>query len=230
MILKDPKLLCIVSDELRSDTQFNNELKQLGFKTEYFDQIHSALSVFSDIIPSLLLIDLDKDNRLFTEHCFSIKSNSGYHFSKVIFISSFQNEQEEIQAFASSADDFVLKPLRHRAFISRIMRRLEQQNLPIAVRSGQKEDQRLYIDKESFTVYINQCPVNVSRKEFELLHLMASQPGKIFTREELFDKIWKRKSNPKDRTIDVHILRLRKKLGEEFISTQKGVGYRFKAS
>jgi two-component system alkaline phosphatase synthesis response regulator PhoP len=91
------------------------------------------------------------------------------------------------------------------------------------------EEAKIYIDRESFSVYVNQHPVAVSRKEFELLHLMASQPGKIFTRDEIFEKVWKRKSNPKDRTIDVHILRLRKKLGDEFISTQKGVGYRFRA-
>lgn len=230
MILKDPKLICVVSDELKNENYFNLQLKSLGYKTEYFESIPSAMSIFSRVIPSLLLIDLDKDNRLYSEHCFNIKSNSNYHFTKVIFVASATDERSEVQAFSASADDFLFKPVRIDGFIQRLIIRLDQQNLPIAIRSEHKEEARIYIDKESFTVYINQLPITVSRKEFELLHLMASHPGKIFTRDEIFEKVWKRKANPKDRTIDVHILRLRKKLGDEFISTQKGVGYRFRTS
>ena len=143
-------------------------------------------------------------------------------------LSDVASENIEIQAFDSGADDFIRKPLFPEAFIRRIMNRIhaKEQN-SIQLESTHTGQSKLYIDRESFTVFLNQQPISISKKEFELLHLMASSPGKIFTRDEIFEKIWKRKSGLNDRTIDVHILRLRKKLGEEFISTQKGVGYRF---
>mgnify|MGYP003341115208 CR=1 FL=1 len=84
----------------------------------------------------------------------------------------------------------------------------------------------LRIDLESFAVYVDDKIINLSRKEFELLYLLASRPGKAFTRLEIFDKVWKREADEKDRTIDVHVLRLRRKLKADFITTQKGVGYR----
>jgi two-component system alkaline phosphatase synthesis response regulator PhoP len=85
---------------------------------------------------------------------------------------------------------------------------------------------KIRIDGDSYTVVINEEVFQLSRKEFQLIYLLSSKPGKVFTREEIFENVWKRKLNHEERTIDVHILRLRKKLGENIIYTLKGVGYK----
>jgi two-component system alkaline phosphatase synthesis response regulator PhoP len=105
--------------------------------------------------------------------------------------------------------------------------RLHEPKPKLVINSSDKTIGDLHIDRESYSVFIGNKPLNLSRKEFELLYHMASYPGKIFNREELFEKVWKKKFSIRNRTVDVHILHLRRKLGDRYISTQKGVGYRF---
>lgn len=119
------------------------------------------------------------------------------------------------------------RPFDPEALLKRLRVRLDIPNGQQTRFTHVNKRDNLIIDRDAYAVFINQELVPVSRKEFELLHLMSAQPGKVFTREAIFEKVWKRKPTANDRTIDVHILRLRRKLGSDFITTQKGVGYRF---
>lgn len=231
MLIKNTKLICLViNDKPESYLPVISIVNSNGFVSEVCNNFSELGKVLEHTVPAAIIIDVKKDDVLLSEYCFSIKANPAFKFTRIIFVSEGADSDQEVMAFNSGADDFIPKPLIPEAFLKRLMARLDlDRNIPLSFRSETKTPSRIYIDRESFTVYLNQIPVPVSRKEFELLHLMASHPGKIFTRDEIFEKVWKRKANAKDRTIDVHILRLRKKLGEEFISTQKGVGYRFRS-
>lgn len=203
------------------------EFSMKGYHIIAFNKISDALAKINNEIPEVILIDADKSEIPCLEFCHKVKSNPEFQKVLVIVISSSVSEAIEEAMFDAGADEFASKPIRQRALFKRIFSRLNKTVSMQKVLFNGKGKSALQIDKESFTVYLNHMLVPLSRKEFELLHLMASHPGKVFTREEIFNKVWNKKHFSKERTIDVHILRLRKKIGEEFISTQKGIGYRF---
>ncbi len=204
-------------------------LSTKGFDVKLMSRFSESMQFIMESSPGLVLLDtLHKDVACF-ELCFLIKSNIVTRNMQVLIISDDADEKTEVAAFTAGADDFIMRPLRPEAIVQRILTRLNSTNQVISIQPSRRPEIRLRIDKESYTIYLNQELVHVSKKEFELLHLLVSQPGKVFTREEIFEKVWKRQSNENDRTIDVHIRRIRKKIGNHFISTQKGIGYRFNA-
>jgi two-component system alkaline phosphatase synthesis response regulator PhoP len=202
----------------------NRQLSR-DFKFHYFSKITDAGSVIHSIQPALVVIDIDNQELEAFEFSFLLKNDHYPVTLPVILLSSSTDPKKEIEAFRTGADDFILKPLHGDAFAARLNARCVSSKERMDFKISESK-RKLQIDKESFAVYLDNELVSMSRKEFELLHLLASQPGKAFTRNEIFQKVWKRKPDDQDRTIDVHILRLRKKLGNDFISTQKGVGYR----
>ena len=226
--MSSPNLLLVseASDEI---SMLKEALLTEGFEVRIMRQFSESLQFIKDKSPGVVVLDTLLKNIACFELCFLIKSNIFTRNIQVVIISNDQDEKTEIMAFNAGADDFIRRPLRPQAVLQRILTRLKANSQAISVRPHQQPDSSLRIDKESYTVHLNQELVNVSKKEFDLLHLLVSQAGKVFTREEIFDKVWKRKPTENDRTIDVHIRRIRKKLGNHFIKTQKGVGYRFNA-
>ncbi len=219
-------MLWLISDKKEEFDSLKNELSSGGF--EFFMlRISEAFNRLNKETPEGILLDSDNSEISCFEFCHKIKSSSLLKKIKIIVISSNNSESMEEAVFDAGADEFVIKPIRQKALVKRISARLNLSLPTISILYKIQGKSALQINKESFSVYLNQILVHLSRKEFELLHLMASYPGKVFTREEIFNKVWNRNHLTKERTIDVHILRLRKKLGKEFISTQKGVGYRF---
>ena len=219
--------LLLVSEPSVEINLLSESLSSHGFEVKLLNQFSESLQYIKDKNPGIILLDtLDKNVACF-ELCFLIKSNIITRNLQVLILSDDTDEKTEIAAFSAGADDFIRRPLRPQAVVQRILKRLDTNSQVISVKPSRQPNVRLRIDKESYTVYLNQELVHVSKKEFDLLHLLVSHPGKVFTREEIFNKVWKRLPSENDRTIDVHIRRIRKKLGEHFISTQKGVGYRF---
>ncbi len=219
--------LLLVSEPSLEINLLSETLSLQGFEVKMLNQFSESMQFIKDKNPGIILLDtLDKNVACF-ELCFLIKSNIFTKNMQVLILSDDQDEKTEIAAFSAGADDFIRRPFRPQAVVQRILARLNTSTKVISVKHSKQPDIRLRIDKESYTVYLNQDLVHVSKKEFDLLHLLVSQAGKVFTREEIFDKVWKRLPSENDRTIDVHIRRIRKKLGNHFISTQKGVGYRF---
>ena len=220
-------MLWLISNNRNEFNGLVDELTALGFKYTFFSKISDALNQLKKETPEGILIDADESEILCFEFCHQIKSLSHLKKTKLIVISSNDSESMEMSVFDTGADEFIIKPFRQKALVKRISARLNFSISEFSILVKIKGKHTLQIDKESFSVYLNQVLIPLPLKEFELLHLMASQPGKVFSRNEIFKKVWRRKQKANERTIDVHILRLRKKIGDEFFSTQKGVGYRF---
>ena len=220
-------MLWLISNNRNEFNGLVEELSSIGLKYSFFLKISDSLNQLNRETPEGIIIDADQSEILCFEFCHKIKSMSHLKKIKLIVISSNVSESMEEAVFDNGADEFVTKPIKQKAMIKRISARLNFSNTEFSILYKTKGKHTLQIDKESFSVYLDQVLVPLSLKEFELLYLMASQPGKVFSRNEIFNKVWKREHMAKERTIDVHILRLRKKIGEDFFSTQKGVGYRF---
>jgi two-component system alkaline phosphatase synthesis response regulator PhoP len=177
--------------------------------------------------PQAIVIDMDGIETLTLEFCWIVTHNLNPKRTNILLFSSNSDESLEVSAFQSGASDFILKPFKDQPVVSRISSRIGFTNENSMLRSSGNGQQTLEINKDEFSVIYDGNEITFSRKEFELLYLLASHPGKVFSREEIYKKIWTGAFDPKERTIDVHILRVRKKLDDNVISTLKGVGYRF---
>lgn len=217
--------LLLVAESTAEHRQLAEFLSDAGCSLTWVHRSSDALPVLANLDTGAVILDSGNNLLASLELCFSIKSAHQHRNLRVIILGHSNESREEIAAFDAGADDFIRRPLDPEIVFKRLRARLDYPANGRAQFANSKDN--LIIDREAYAVYLNQQPVPVSRKEFELLHLMAAQPGKVFTREEIFEKVWKRKPSQNDRTIDVHILRLRRKLGSDFITTQKGIGYRF---
>jgi two-component system alkaline phosphatase synthesis response regulator PhoP len=140
----------------------------------------------------------------------------------VVFLSAVGNEETQLQGYESGADDYIGKPIKMNILRSRVKAILSRISLP-----ADKPQHKLSIDKEHYQVQIDDQTLVLPRKEFMLLNLLYSHPGKLFSREEIYHEIWGDKVVVGDRTIDVHIRKLRQKIGDNHIVTIKGMGYKF---
>ena len=138
-------------------------------------------------------------------------------------------EYSEIAGFNVGADDYIAKPIKPRALVSRINAILRRNAPPEDFTDNKLEIGDLIIDREAYLVYKAGAKVVLAKKEFELLYLLASKPGKVYTREVILKNIWEDSVVVTNRTIDVHIRKLREKLGDDVVATVKGVGYKFEA-
>jgi len=160
------------------------------------------------------------------ETCREIRKDNNLKDTVVAFLSARGEDTSQIEGFESGADDYIRKPVKPRVFLSRVKALLRRQ--PQIESNGNRivfDD--LVIDKERYSVISKGNPTDLSKKEFELLLLLTSRPGKVFSREEIFEKVWGPEVIVGERTIDVHIRKIREKIGFENIKTIKGVGYFF---
>ncbi len=148
----------------------------------------------------------------------------------MVFLTARSEEYSEIAGFNVGADDYIAKPIKPRALVSRINAILRRNSSPEEVSDNKLEVSDLVIDREAYLVFQNGNKVVLAKKEFELLYLLASKPGKVYTRENILKNIWEDSVVVTNRTIDVHIRKLREKLGEKYVATVKGVGYKFEAT
>ena len=174
--------------------------------------------------PDIILLDIMMPKMDGIEVCRTLRGKPGFENTIIIILTARGEEYSEVAGFDAGADDYVTKPVKLRSLMSR---------LSALQRRGQKSEPDmlslppLTIDREKYLLTIVDEEVKLPRKEFELLYLLASHNNKVVTRERIFEAIWGKDVIVVDRTIDVHIRRLRKKIGKEFIQTVKGVGYKF---
>jgi two-component system alkaline phosphatase synthesis response regulator PhoP len=147
----------------------------------------------------------------------------------MVFLTARSEEYSEIAGFNVGADDYIAKPIKPRALVSRINAILRRNAPSEDVVDNKLEIGNLVIDREAYLVYQDGVKVVLAKKEFELLYLLASKPGKVYTREVILKNIWEDSVVVTNRTIDVHIRKLREKLGDDCVATVKGVGYKFEA-
>ena len=217
----------IVDDDPEIIEILNYNLINSGFITKSASNGLEAIKKAKKFIPDIILLDVMMPEMDGIEACIKIREIKTLANTRIIFLSARGEDFTQIAAFDAGADDYISKPVKPKILlkkISSIAKRLDRNNNPI----GLLDLGEIIIDRESYLVTINKDEKNLPRKEFELLYLLATKPGKLFTREEIMLKVWGTEIFVGDRTIDVHIRKLRKKIGKKYIETTKGVGYKFK--
>jgi two-component system alkaline phosphatase synthesis response regulator PhoP len=184
-----------------------------------------AVDIAKKEIPHLIILDIMMPVMDGIEACRIIRTLPALKNSVIAFLTARNEDYSQIAGFDVGADDYISKPIKPRVLMSRIKALLRRFN-GAAPEKGIKIG-NLEIDRESYLVYLNGEPLNFPRKEFELLSLLTSKPGKVFTRDDILHRVWGTDIIVGDRTIDVHIRKIREKLGDESIKTVKGIGYKF---
>jgi len=161
------------------------------------------------------------------EACDQIRRLPGMENTIIAFLTARGEDYSQVAGFEAGADDYITKPVKPKVLTSRLKALLRRRPTPEQEVPGKMEFSDLIIDPERYHVEISGSVIELPRKEFELLSLLASKPGKVFTREEIMDRIWGTVVIVGGRTIDVHIRKLREKIGDDRIKTVKGVGYKF---
>lgn len=217
----------IVDDDPEIIEILNYNLINSGFITKSASNGLEAIKKAKKFVPDIILLDVMMPEMDGIEACIKIREIKTLTSTRIIFLSARGEDFTQIAAFDAGADDYISKPVKPKILlkkISSIAKRLDRNKNPIGI----LDLGEIIIDRESYLVTINKVEKNLPRKEFELLYLLATKPGKLFTREEIMLKVWGTEIFVGDRTIDVHIRKLRKKIGEKYIKTTKGVGYKFK--
>ncbi len=217
--------ILVVDDEndILEFIQYN--LKKEGYEVFLAHNGQEAITVGKKVQPDLILLDVMMPVMDGIEACKQMKSDSAFDNTFIVFLTARAEEYSEIAGFSAGADDYIAKPIKPRVLLSRINAILRRKVKDVAEPKLTVGD--LIVDRETFLVYRGEQKIQLARKEFELLFLLAGKPGKVFTREYILEKVWGDEVLVVDRTIDVHIRKLREKLGDEYIGTVKGVGYKF---
>lgn len=220
--------ILLVDDEPDILEIISYNLKSHGFEVFTASNGVKALKKAKAILPNLIILDVMMPEMDGIEACIKIKEIKKLSSTRIIFLSARGEDFTQIAAFDAGADDYINKPVKPKILlkkISSIAKRLNSsKNLSNILDLGE-----IKIDRDSYLVTINKEEKNLPRKEFELLYLLLSKPGKVFTRDEIMLKVWGSEIVVGDRTIDVHIRKLREKIGDKYIKTIKGIGYKFKS-
>ncbi|MEZ5043833.1 MAG: response regulator transcription factor [Saprospiraceae bacterium] len=178
--------------------------------------------------PELVILDIMMPKMDGVEVCRNLRSKPEFDKTIIVFLTAREEDYSQIAALDIGGDDYITKPIRPRVFLSRIKALLRRSDRVESVDESQIISiGDLEIDTERITVKKGDEIIELAKKEFELLNLLVSKPGKVFTREEIFNKVWGTDVIVGNRTIDVHIRKLREKIGDPFIKTIKGIGYKF---
>ncbi|HEY8690003.1 MAG TPA: response regulator transcription factor [Chitinophagaceae bacterium] len=185
---------------------------------------NEAIDLAKKHLPSMIILDIMMPGKNGIDVCKILRLQPEFKDTVIIFLSALSDENTEIRGLETGADDYITKPISPKVLISKVnalFRRVTKEDNTIL----QLED--MTINREKYIVTYKNVPITLARKEFELLSLLASKPGKVFLRNEILEKVWGTEVIVGDRTIDVHIRKIRQKTGVDCISTVKGVGYKF---
>lgn len=221
----DKVKILLVDDEPDILEFMEYNLKKEGFCIFTAKNGQEAIAIANAEKPHLIILDIMMPVLDGIEACRIMRSNPDLKNSMIAFLTARNEDYSQIAGFDVGADDYISKPIKPRVLVSRIkalLRRVGGEPASHTVKIGDLE-----IDREKYTVSINGEQLVFPRKEFELLSLLISKPGKVFTREEIMTRVWGDDIIVGDRTIDVHIRKIREKLGDDSIKTIKGVGYKF---
>ena len=216
--------ILVVDDEpdIIEILQFN--LENEGYQVFSAVNGKEALKLAEMHIPHLIILDLMMPVMDGIETCERLRMDKKFNNSLIMFLSARGEDYSQVAAFESGADDYVTKPIKPRILNSKVKALLRRFKTDF----GQiLSFENLVIDSERYIVNVNSKSINLPRREFELLFLLASKPGKVFKRDKIMESVWGTDIIVGDRTIDVHIRKLREKLGENLFRTIKGVGYQF---
>ncbi len=224
--------ILIVDDEPDIIDFLSYNLKKEGYEVLTSKNGQEALKTAQLHLPDLILLDIMMPGMDGIETCETLRQIKGLDDSIIAFLTARGEDYSQIAGLEAGADDYIVKPVKPKVLLSRIKALLKRKRISALASEKLKLDgfngePGLVIDAEKFVVKLNEKELTLPKKEFELLLLLASRPGKVFSREEIFRKIWGDDVIVGDRTIDVHVRKLREKIGENYILTIKGVGYKF---
>ncbi|MFB2119779.1 response regulator transcription factor [Parapedobacter sp. 2B3] len=221
--------ILVVDDEPDIVELIAYNLKREGYQVYTATNGQEAVTTAKKVMPDLIILDVMMPKMDGIEACRIMRSMPEFKSTFMVFLTARSEEYSEIAGFNVGADDYIAKPIKPRALLSRInaiLRRNIQNEEPVDEKLEVKD---LVIDREAFLVFKDGEKIVLAKKEFELLYLLASKPGKVYTREAILKNIWEDSVVVTNRTIDVHIRKLREKIGENYVATVKGVGYKFEA-
>ena len=225
--------ILLVDDENDILEFLSYNLKNEGFEVLTCNDGHTALNIIDDFMPHLIVLDVMMPGMDGIETCEQIRLNPKFNNILITFLTARSEDYSQVAGLEAGADDYINKPIKPKVLVSRVkalLRRKGSGGIQIDNNQGLIEISDLKIDRESYQVTLDHDDILLPRKEFEILYLLASKPGKVYNREEIFDKIWGDDVVVGGRTIDVHIRKLRKKLGRDYIVTVKGIGYKFNSN
>lgn len=225
--------ILLVDDEKDILEFLSYNLIKEGFEVKTCTNGSSALKIIEEFRPSLIVLDVMMPGMDGIETCEIIRSNPKYDDIIITFLTARSEDYSQVAGLEAGADDYIKKPVKPKVLVSRVKALLRRKPSEISWTNHTNnviEISDLKIDRESYQVTVDTIDLSLPRKEFEILYLLASKPGKVFNRDEIFDKIWGNDVVVGGRTIDVHIRKLRKKLGRDYIMTVKGIGYKFNSN
>jgi two-component system, OmpR family, alkaline phosphatase synthesis response regulator PhoP len=186
-----------------------------------------ALAIAEKVYPALIILDVMMPDMDGVETCVKIRGNKKLSDTMVTFLTARNEDYTQIAGFDAGADDYITKPIKPRVLISRVKALLRRSALKSDTQPEKQDLGGLVIDRDKYAIFKEGVEISLPKKEFELLALLASKPGNVFPREVILDSIWGGDVIVGDRTIDVHVRKLREKIGDDYIKTIKGVGYKF---
>lgn len=214
--------ILIVDDEKDILEFLGYNLKNEGYEVHQCTSGEDAINLVDKVTPNLIILDIMMGGMNGVEVCKMLRKKENLKDTLIVFLTARNEEFSEIAGFDAGADDYIFKPIKPKVFLSRIsalLRRVSKHKIQIF---GNIE-----INFESMELKVNGEKKNIRKKEFLLLKLLTSKPGKVFRRNEIYNNVWGSNVVVGDRTIDVHIKKLREKLSSDNIKTIKGFGYKF---
>jgi two-component system alkaline phosphatase synthesis response regulator PhoP len=210
----EPDILEIISYNLSAE----------GYEIICAKNGNEAIELANKELPSMIILDIMMPGKNGIDVCKILRLQPQFKETIIVFLTALNDENTEIKGLETGADDYITKPVSPKVLISKInslFRRVTKETENILTVGD------IIINREKYIVTYRDIPVTLARKEFELLSLLASKPGKVFLRNEILENIWGTEVIVGDRTIDVHVRKIRQKIGVDCISTVKGVGYKF---
>lgn len=222
---KDIKIL-LVDDEQDILEIVGYNLAQEGYQISTASNGKEAILKAKKELPHLIILDVMMPEMDGMEACENIRRIPELSHVIIAFLTARSEDYSQVAGFEAGADDYIAKPIKPKVLVSKVkalLRRLkeDEQNKDVLIVGN------IEINREEYKIIQDEKEIILPRKEFELFYLLASKPGKVFKREEILDKVWGNEVIVGGRTIDVHIRKLREKIGDEFFKTIKGVGYKF---
>ena len=216
--------ILLVDDEPDVLEFLSYTIRKEGYRVFTAENGVDALKKVSELSPSLVLMDLMMPEMDGIETCQTIRNNQGIIQPIIALLTSRSEDYSQIAGFDAGADDYLFKPIRPRLLLSKISALLRRPSGEIVI---ERNATGILIDRERYLIMKEGEEIFLPKKEFELMELLFSRPGKVFNRDQIMSIIWGNEAIVGERTIDVHIRKLREKLGNDYIRTVKGVGYTY---
>jgi len=226
--------ILLVDDEVDILEFISYNLEKEGFQVYTAQNGLEAIKIAEKKVPNLIILDVMMPEMDGIAACEELRKIPALQSCIIAFLTARGEDYSQIAGFEAGADDYITKPIRPKVLVSRVKALLKRtgggstgSSSTVVESSNTLAIGNLVIDKERYLIKMNGEEMILPRKEFELLSLLVSKPGKVFTREEIYYSVWGDNVVVGDRTIDVHIRKLREKIGNDHIKTLKGIGYKF---